>query len=378
MTGTLTESTLAPDPELPQRDLLLDADRMATRLGGPAELVRVKYRVGESLRVTYRLADHRLVTGRAFSTVAAARAAAGTTARYDAELATAWWTFPHDRRLRGLADLPLPGDLVEYAPERSATFRVDGGYLKAYAPATVDVERLARRYAAVADHLAGRPLTPQPTRTWPQRGLLLLSVVPGVRWADLAPDDATARLPALGAAIAAVHGVPPPPRTAPFGRLRPDRIRTSAAIVARARPDVAGPAQRLAGRLTGGPPPAGSQVLLHGDCHPKNALVDGDRIGLIDLDQAGTGPAAADLGSLTARLYVDELLGGPPAAAGVDRTRNGYAKVRSLPAKDDLAWHTAAALLVEQAVRAVNRVRPAVLTRLADVLALGESLVADR
>lgn len=380
MTTTLSAPRFAPDPSLPQRDLLLDADEMAARLGRPAELVRVKYRVGESLRVTYRVAGHGLVTGRAFPTAAAARAAAADTeAAYDAELATAWWTFPHDRRLRGLADLPLSGALVEYAPERSATFRLTGGrgYLKSYAAGTVVVERLAARYAAVADHLAGSPRTPRPITTWPERSLLLLGTVPGVRWADLTAADAAARLADVGAAIAAVHGVPPPPGTAAFDRLRADRIRTSATIVARARPDVAEAAQGLAAALAGGPPYAGAPVLLHGDCHPKNALVDGDRIGLIDLDQAGTGPAAADLGSLAARLSVDQLLGGAPAAPRIERALGGYAEVRAVPTVRDLAWHTAAALLVEQAVRAVNRVRPAVLARLDAVLTWAGTVLTD-
>ncbi len=104
--------------------------------------------------------------------------------------------------------------------------------------------------------------------------------------------------------------------------------------------------------------------MLHGDCHPKNALVDGKQIGLVDLDQAGTGPAAADLGSLLARLHVDELVGGPSAAPLAAAVSAGYAGVRPLPGDRSLQWHTAAALLAEQAMRAVNRVRLPVLDRL--------------
>ena len=36
---------------------------------------------------------------------------------------------------------------------------------------------------------------------------------------------------------------------------------------------------------------------------------------------------------------------------------DGYASVRPLPSETSLAWHTAAALLTERAVRAITRVR---------------------
>ena len=137
---------LAPDATLPARDLLLDQDAAGEHLAGllgrdvtGCELVRVKYRIGESLRVTYRLAGSELLTVRAFrpgESGSAYRRAAGPGVWHDPALAAVWWAFPADRRLRGLADLLSPGpelaalapgwvagELVEYSPERAATFR---------------------------------------------------------------------------------------------------------------------------------------------------------------------------------------------------------------------------------------------------------------
>ncbi|MFN0089600.1 MAG: hypothetical protein ACKVWR_04915, partial [Acidimicrobiales bacterium] len=62
---------LAFDPALPQRDRLLDPGRAAELLGADrCERIRVKYRLGESLRVVWRCVDpdggRRLVAGRAF------------------------------------------------------------------------------------------------------------------------------------------------------------------------------------------------------------------------------------------------------------------------------------------------------------------------
>ncbi|MBA3252153.1 MAG: aminoglycoside phosphotransferase family protein [Geodermatophilaceae bacterium] len=415
LTAVAQPTGFAPDPMVRSRDRLLDpvgtAAHLSALLGrapANATLVRTKYRIAESLRVLYRLDDGPLVTGRAFASTEAAAtayqralAAPGRPAVHDPELATVWWTFPDDRRLRTLAavlnpdpvrlGLPHPGwtasELVEYAPERSATFRAADargdtvGYVKAYAPGTVDVGGLARRYAAVAGVLTetpGGPVTPRPLGWAPTAGLLMLSPVPGLRWVDLPPDELPSTLHRLGAAFAAVHGIASPPGLSPFGRLRQSRLRTSAELVARARRDVADVVTELAARLADGPPPGEPPVVLHGDCHPKNALVDGEQIGLVDLDQAGTGPAAADLGSLLARLHVDELVGGPSAAPLAAAVSAGYAGVRPLPGDRSLQWHTAAALLAEQAMRAVNRVRLPVLDRLDALLDLAVAVLDGR
>jgi aminoglycoside phosphotransferase (APT) family kinase protein len=357
---------LAPDPVLPGRDDLLD----------PATLVRAKYRIGESLRVVHRV-DGGLVSTRLFPGRRVER-----------------WAFPDDRRLRGLADVLRPpadvaglaggrwvrSEVAEYAPERSLTVRCADAagatvaYAKAYAPGTVDVAALAARYAAVADGLRGTGLpvaSPRPLGWSAERHLLVLEAMPGERWGDLPAERLRPALGLLGRAVAAVHGLDVP-GLRPFGRLAVPRVTRSAALVAAARPDLAGPLAEVAAALAGGPPPGDPAVALHGDCHPKNALVGGGRLALVDLDQAGCGPAAADVGSLLARLRLAALLGDADpgdqarlAAAFLD----GYAAVRTPPPPGSLAWHTAAALVAEQAVRAVNRVRRHVLPVLDRVVA---------
>jgi aminoglycoside phosphotransferase (APT) family kinase protein len=406
-TGTIgVRHGFAADPALPHRDLLLDQDaareHLTSLLGRPVDdcdLVRVKYRIGESLRVTYRVRiDGRveLRTVRAFpggGSGPAYRKAAGAGVLHDPALDAVWWTFPHDRRLRDLDDLlrPAPdlaalapgwraGELVEYSPERAATFRAvdaDGhpvAFAKAYAPGTVDVVDRAGRYARIAAVLDGGGISsPVPLGTSVARTVLVMQPMPGVRWGEL---DGTALVTAvrrLGTAVATLHGsgdraAAGLPR---FGRLEVRRVVHSAHLVAIARPDVAARATRLADRLADGPPPGDAPVTLHGDCHPKNALDDGHRLMLIDLDQAGTGAAAADLGSFLARLRVATITGQHTATEERSLAATfvtGYAGNRPVPSCGDLAWHTAAALIAEQAVRAVNRVRPAVLSQLTAVV----------
>jgi Ser/Thr protein kinase RdoA (MazF antagonist) len=164
----------------------------------------------------------------------------------------------------------------------------------------------------------------------------------------------------------------------PFRRLTRDRLDGAAAAIAAARPDVVTALIALRRRLGAGPRYAGGVVLLHGDCHPKNALDDGARLTLVDLDQAGVGPAAADLGSFLARLRVGTITGAHTPLDERTLTSSflaGYAEHGVVPCSPALAWHTAAALIGEQAVRAVNRVRPAVLARLATVVAAAEEVL---
>ena len=104
---------LAPDPAVPQRDALLDPETVGGLYGAVAERVYAKYRVGESLRVVYRLDGAHHVAARTFRDGASAdaydRAQAGAVAAgplppvlHARELDTVFWTFPNDRKLATL------------------------------------------------------------------------------------------------------------------------------------------------------------------------------------------------------------------------------------------------------------------------------------
>ena len=271
------------------------------------ELVRVKYRIGESLRVTYRLVadgERELLTVRAFrpgQSGSAYRKAAGPGVWPDPALDAVWWAFPADRRLRGLADLLSPGpelaalapgwvagELVEYSPERAATFRAarrdrHGGGLRqgvraghgrrgrAVRPVRPDRGRAGRR------RRCWRIAAPVPLGRSEARTVLVLQPMPGVEWGQLTGPALAAAMGRLGSAIATLHAAGAAADGLPrFGRLDVRRVVHSAHLVAVGRPDVSAAAIRLADRLADGPPPGGPQVALHGDCHPKNALLAGD------------------------------------------------------------------------------------------------------
>jgi Ser/Thr protein kinase RdoA (MazF antagonist)/Arc/MetJ family transcription regulator len=414
---------LARDPRLPQRDVLLDTRKVASRLSAAlgvkgqlaiseCERVRTKYRVGDSLRVL-----HRVRVGARDYTVAARAFAAGESRRayerasraavdctplraiiHDAELETVFWTFPNDRRLAALGVLrDVPPELrrlltpewsrsrvVAYAPEKCATAQCLDTRSRVAAYAKVYAGEEGRQVFGVYRALAQLLPTDGANITIPRalaydetHRALLLAPADGARIADLSDEELPRGYSRLGAALAALHSIPAPQGLPSFTRLDAKRLRQAARAIGAARPDAGREASRLVDELERRRErhDAAPRVCLHGDVHPKNGILRGERLTLIDLDQCGTGDAAADLGSLLASLTYNRLTataahsdGHSSERALADAFLSGYESVRELPAPESLRWHTAAALLAERALRAVNRVRPEGLARLRELL----------
>jgi Ser/Thr protein kinase RdoA (MazF antagonist) len=121
---------------------------------------------------------------------------------------------------------------------------------------------------------------------------------------------------------------------------------------------------------------------VHGDVHPKNGILCGNRVVMIDLDQAGLAPAAADLGSLLAALRYEVISGSLSAAREsvlAEAFLAGYESAAKLPGTFELRWHTAAALLSERALRSVSRMRVEGLENMEKLLqAAMDTLEQDR
>jgi predicted glycosyltransferase/aminoglycoside phosphotransferase (APT) family kinase protein len=402
-----TRVSLAPDPLVPQRDELLDERRLAALLGAErVELVRVKYRVGRGLGLVLRVhvaGRTHLLSARSFQPGegvrnferALARAPA-TVGRLPAvsfapDLETVFWTFPHDRRIGSLAILeggnedlarvagaPCRPLLAAYVPEKAATARcVDArgrilAYWKVYGDG--EVARVAfATHAALSVPLASGVAAPHVPRALAHDaalGAIAIEPVDGETLDTGTSHASPAAFAALGAALATLHRGPAPPLAA-FERLTPGPLEHAAKLMGRVRPDVALDAAKLADALASSYDDAEERVCLHGDAHPKNAILGSAGLALIDLDQAALGPPAADLGGLLAGLRYQRCVGalsatGERALAG--ELLAGYRAVREPPSPRSLAWHTAAALLAERALRAVTRVRPDGLERLDEII----------
>jgi Phosphotransferase enzyme family len=420
--------SLAYDAVLPQRDFLLDVGQVArllsTRIGvdGPVqirecELLRIKYRFGESLRVLYRInvdGSSHLVAARTFGAESsedawqlAESSAVGCgqlcPVLRDGSIDTVFWTFPNDRKIANLhvlTNVPcaIPGLLgsnwtqsrvVAYAPEKCATAECLNRRLNTLAYAKVYADDSGRRCAQVHQSLWRNIAASKSSLRIPHVvaysencRTLLVEAMRGKPIASLPATEWNEGLRRLGAALAWLHSLPLADDLPRFKRVDVDRLREAARIIGLVRPDVAGLAHQLSEHLCSRREEQRQpDVCLHGDVHPKNGIAHDHGFALIDLDQASTGPAAADLGSLLAALHYNRLTGQLSASAEAEWAGaflSGYQAVRELPESSAVLWHTAAALLAERALRAVNRIRPDGLQHLAAVLSAAERLLAER
>lgn len=419
-----TAGWLAPDAALPHRDELLTVDgvrRMLDRLPRTSprptferiERVKAKYRLGESVRALHRLhrggaaqlVAARMVSRDYGSLVASALATAAPSAwpgvAGDEETGTVLWTLPADRKLdvtsllqpdaaiyrRAFAGTQVTPELVSHTPERAAIARlVDArtglvlGFGKVYADdtaghaatllAALDTAQATRRDRVTMPRVLG---VDRGART------IVVDAVPGEPLAMLSHVHLRVAFRELGVALARLHALPVPPLPS-FQRFESRRLGTAAQLLARARPDVASLANRSSHVLARTAPSAADFVCLHGDVNSRNWLVRLDeatgcrRVGLIDLDQAAVGPAAADLGAVLAylRYRTRTRAGGADDRAGeralAQSLLDGYGSVRALPDARTLAWYAGAASLVERALRSVTRVRPEGLAVLPGIL----------
>ncbi|MEP7112048.1 MAG: phosphotransferase [Ilumatobacteraceae bacterium] len=408
------------DPAVPSRDVLLDADSVAEQLGRishqdstieSVRLRRVKYRIGESLRVVYDVvADGRdfVMSARTFPNSAdvfrtaepdAERVLGMPGISHDSRNHAVWWTLPNDRKLRNVGTLLDPpvrvrrssgvawdqSRLVEYAPERSATARLFdahgqiSGYAKAYRDRDVlDVAKQYNRVAASVAFLDG-VRTPRALGWARPDRILVLEPMRGRVWPQLPAEMRPLAMRQFGAALANIHGLPNDFGRGPFQRYRLERVLNSAHLVAVARPDVAVAIDRLRDKLASGPPQPGEIVCLHGDVHANNVMFHGDQVHMIDFDQGGSGVASADIGSMLASLLTTQLIDSDTAVHGLGTAfLDGYSTVRPLPSDAELRWYAAAAVVAERAIRAVNRINHSTLSVLPELLNIAEAILARK
>jgi Ser/Thr protein kinase RdoA (MazF antagonist) len=218
---------------------------------------------------------------------------------------------------------PAVFEELKHKPGRRLTLRARGPrgsvIVKLYRSNRVDI--VAGRISALADG-PGDPEVPAVLAVDPAERLLVLSDVPGIplREAVLASDES--RCHKAGAAIAAWH-------QAWAGRkpaaLREHTIELELDVLA----DHAGFAAREIGLGVAAELPALREewtpvTVVHRDLYEEQVLL-GERVGLIDLDDAALGPPELDVGNLLAHLDLLELRTGHTLERGKDAFLDGYA-----------------------------------------------------
>jgi aminoglycoside phosphotransferase (APT) family kinase protein len=269
--------------------------------------------------------------------------------------------------------------VAQVVPEHRVTARVDlevepwrgAAAVRRVVYVKADAEQRGSTTQAVMAALARSPAaregslhTPQPLLWQPAFGLQWQSALPGRMLLDIAPEvgiDASAR---VGAMLAALHATPvPAARRCSFDALR-ERIATVADTLALVNPSWAMQLVRLRTGLVAGVDALRGQpnATLHGDLHPRNILVDGDRLGLIDLDNVRQGPAVVELGDWMADALHRALLAGRTAGSALPACRAFIASysraARWQPSEPMLAWSVAHSLFSQRIWRCVVNLKP--------------------
>src|SRR5258707_9197298 len=426
MSSTACSISLIADHLLPQRDLLLDHDFMASffsqKLGvsGPivvdsCEHLRTTYRAGESLRVAYRVSAcgrSCVVAGRAFPQGGSRRCFEQEKPKVadcgpfrpmfpHAETESVCWNFPNDRKIANLhllVDIPQElarlfssrwtrSNVVAYAPENCATAQCLNAQndLLAYAKVYADdhSQTCFSTYEALrqsADASEAEIHFPEVIYHSSQHHILVLQALLGRRMADVQGRELFGVFARLGRALACLHSLPAPAHLPEFPRFTNSHMQLAASSIGLVRPDLAQQALELCDALCVQKKELSeARVCLHGDVHPKNGILLDKGIALIDLDQASLGPPDADLGSLLAALRYERYIGlltetGERALA--EAFLCGYHQISMLPEPESLRWHMAAALLAERSFRSVSRIRLSGLQCLPELLVDAQKLLA--
>jgi Ser/Thr protein kinase RdoA (MazF antagonist) len=278
--------------------------------------------------------------------------------------------------LRRLIDRPwATSRLVDFYPEASAVVECldDSGQVVAYAKvhAGDEGERTYRIQELLARRAQGAWLrTARPLAYSKQFRTLVVEPIVGESVRRLKGARLLAGLRAYGAALAALHSVPVNDGTRDT-RDALGRLLHRAGGIRMVRPDVEEAFVALLEdlRLRWGDA-SGERVFVHGDTNENNAILQGDRVALIDFDRTSVGSAGADLGNFLGllRYYrILDLVTPQSERARAAAFLGGYSSVRPVPDRDSLRVHESAAL-AERAARAVTRLRARASQRIPSLL----------
>jgi Ser/Thr protein kinase RdoA (MazF antagonist) len=219
---------------------------------------------------------------------------------------------------------PVELEQLKHKPGRRRTLRAKGpkgsAIVKVYASDRAAI--VAARVAALADG-PSEPALPRVLASEPELHMVVLSEVHGRPLSDalLAGDSAECRRAgeAIGRWHAAWRGRAPEP-------LRPHGLDRELELLEQRAdaltPGLAADLHSEAGDLA---EPWDCPAVVHRDLYEEQILL-GDRVGLIDLDDAALGPPELDVGNLLAHIELLSLRSGRDLRGMCDELLAGYAR----------------------------------------------------
>ncbi len=290
--------------------------------------------------------------------------------------------------------------LMQYVPEQRLTMRVDLGWRAADGGAhetRVFAKAMPGPHAGHAHAIlkalqesdawkAGRLRTPVAILLQEAHGL---SWQGGLRGSTLGSDPSgltAQRAVSLGRQLAALHAMKLPesvklPAFDPIAAS--ERLDAALCVLGIASPGNRDRIERLEKALRSGLDRVAREPTstLHGDLHAHNVLVDGERVGLIDLDTVCSGPAVIELGGWVADAIGTAVLaaGDPMRARATSMGVLAACRAAGGETRSDalLNWSIAWNLVVKRAWRAVVNLRPGRLESMPRLLEIAERIAGE-
>jgi Ser/Thr protein kinase RdoA (MazF antagonist) len=227
--------------------------------------------------------------------------------------------------LEPLLGAPVALDVLKHKPGRRTTSRAVGArrsaIVKIYASQRAPV--VAARLEALAAGPA-EPVVPSVLLCDPDAHLVALSEVPGVPLRESLLRGELDTCARAGAAIGGWHRAwlgKSPEALVPHTVDR--ELEILEARIERSSPEVAGPMRAALPAVV--PDDWGSSTVVHRDLYEEQVMV-GERIGLIDLDDAALGPPELDVGNLLAHLDLLAIRAETDLAETTAALLDGYAQ----------------------------------------------------
>ena len=219
---------------------------------------------------------------------------------------------------------PVRVERLKTKPGRRRTLRVSGplGRVVVKIYATARAGTVAARVSALAQGPA-EPVVPRILGVAPNGRFLIATDVPGSplgAWLLVGGRDAARR---AGLALGQWHRAW---ASAPPAVLRPHSVEREMAILEKRLASLPGELAARARRATPAAVRWEPVTVVHRDLYEEQILI-GDRVGLIDLDDAAIGPPELDLGNLLAHLDLLELTSGHHLALQRDELLRSYVGV---------------------------------------------------
>ncbi len=224
---------------------------------------------------------------------------------------------------------PASFEELKHKPGRRLTLRTTGpegsAIVKLYRSSRVT--RVAERIAALADGAPDEPEVPRVLAVDPARRMLVLTDLSGtpLRVPVLAGDERECSR--AGRAIAGWHRAW---RRREPAALEPHRVEDELGVLV---DRAAGVPREIGARVRDALPALGdaweSETVVHRDLYEEQVLL-GQRVALIDLDDAALGPSELDVGNLLAHLDLLELRAGHDLSAARSAFLSGYESVSEL------------------------------------------------